>query len=200
MVRCQQVWMKREDSQFRFASIATPQGRVMLTFDYQRFPLGYTVQLQDFVCDPNSRSKTNAALASTVDLIDDCGTIIGQHRIAMNQPLTCGKFTFYQSNGHDADQDATTSVLTVACDPGRFLKYTGSWMICGGMLLMFVQRSCLFRSLPYPPQNPPAGAHHADSPDGESPQLSSSYIPRPLGLGRLGLGRHRESDVDQSIL
>ena len=37
---CQQVWMKRKDPQFSFASIVTQQGRAMLTFDYQRVSLG----------------------------------------------------------------------------------------------------------------------------------------------------------------
>ncbi len=186
--------MKRKDPQFSFASIATQQGRAMLTFDYQRCPLGYTVKLQNFVRDPNSGRNAHVALASDVELTGDGGTVIGQHTVAMNQPLTCGKYTLYQSNSHNADPDKATSVLTVSCDPGRFLKYAGSWMIGGGMLLMLLQRSGLFRRLPCLAQRLGTDAHHTDSQNVEASGASSSSVPSPLGLER-----HRNLDVDRLI-
>ncbi len=197
--RRQEVWMKREDPQFRFASIVTRQGRVMLSFDYQQVPLGYTVKLKEVIRDPHATHQTNVALASQVELLDDSGTTIGHHTIAINEPLTCGKFTLCPSNGYAADQNQNAAVLAVAWDPGRVLKYTGSWLICGGMLLMFVQRSHLFRSLPCLPHDASIGSHQCDDREGGGPQPASRHVPEPLGLRRLAASRHRESDVDQSI-
>ena len=64
----------------------------------------------------------------------------------MNEPLVHGKYTFYQSG---ILPSGTGTVLTVASDPGLFLKYLGSIMTCAGTLIMFVTRSKLAKVLPF---------------------------------------------------
>ncbi len=43
---------------------------------------------------------------------------------------------------------ADVSVLTAAYDPGRFLKYLGSLMVCVGIAIMFYLRSYVFQRVP----------------------------------------------------
>ena len=81
-----------------------------------------------------------------------------QRQIAMNEPLTVGKFTFYQSSFEDSPSGGKRSVLSVAYDPGRRLKYLGSLMICAGTLLMFLVRSKLLPSDPHSEAKPRADA------------------------------------------
>ncbi len=64
----------------------------------------------------------------------------------MNEPLSYGKYTFYQSG---ILPSGTGTVLTVACDPGLLMKYLGSIMTCAGTLIMFVTRSKLANILPF---------------------------------------------------
>jgi len=53
----------------------------------------------------------------------------------MNAPLSHGKFSFYQSSFIEQPNGRSVSILSVAYDPGEFLKYLGSLMICLGILL-----------------------------------------------------------------
>ena len=78
----------------------------------------------------------------------------------MNEPLVHGKYTFYQSG---ILPSGTGTVLTVASDPGLFLKYLGSIMTCAGTLIMFVTRSSSPKSclLFFPDNDQDQGAIHA---------------------------------------
>lgn len=58
--------------------------------------------------------------------------------ISMNEPLKHGGFTFYQSSfEEDAQGRPLFSILSVNHDPGRFLKYAGSFLIVLGAILLF---------------------------------------------------------------
>ena len=65
----------------------------------------------------------------------------------MNAPLTHGKYTFYQSGFDQTADGKDVSVLSVAYDPGRFLKYLGSLMICVGIFVMSYVKGRLFKRL-----------------------------------------------------
>jgi ResB-like family protein len=65
--------------------------------------------------------------------------------ISMNEPLTHRQFTFYQSGFNESGHSQAVSVLNVAHDPGRPLKYAGSLMICLGIAIMFYMRAYFFR-------------------------------------------------------
>ena len=86
----------------------------------------------------------DASFASSVRVIDKAGNVDMPAEISMNQPLVYGGFTFYQS-GHDETADGRqVSILAVARDPGRFLKYLGSLMICLGVFAMFYKKAFSF--------------------------------------------------------
>ncbi len=58
--------------------------------------------------------------------------------ISMNEPLKHGGYTFYQSSfEEDPSGKPVLSILSVNHDPGRFLKYLGSFLIVLGAILLF---------------------------------------------------------------
>ena len=111
-------------------------GFVAVTFGYQQLPLGFTIELQKFQRSVNPGRLGDAAFASTVKLLDPAEGTPLSGEIALNEPLTHGKFTFYQSSFQELPGNVQVSVLTAAYDPGRFCKYFGSLMICGGIFLI----------------------------------------------------------------
>lgn len=137
----QRVWLKRNDDRHGFARLPTPDGSLLLTFGYESLPLGFSLELVDFQREQNPGGMGDASFASVVRLIDEASGIDEERTIAMNQPLTHGKFTFYQSSFMEQPGQGDLSVLSVAYDPGRGLKYAGSLMICAGTFLMFYVRS-----------------------------------------------------------
>jgi hypothetical protein len=61
--------------------------------------------------------------------------------ISMNNPLKFGGYTFYQASFEQDEQGRPTlSVLSVNYDPGRFIKYLGSFLIVLGAILLFYFR------------------------------------------------------------
>ncbi len=81
-----------------------------------------------------------------------------EHTISMNQPLRHGPYAVYQSNyepmtdprTHQAVLDGdgklvSLSGLTVAHDPGLWLKYLGSSLVVLGIAAMFFMRAYFFR-------------------------------------------------------
>ena len=61
--------------------------------------------------------------------------------ISMNEPLKHGGFTFYQASYEEDEMGKPTrSILSVNYDPGRPLKYFGSFLIVLGTLLLFYFR------------------------------------------------------------
>ena len=133
----QKTWLKRNDQQHGAVMLQTPQGPLQLSFGYERLPLGFALKLIDFERGVNPGGMGNASFASEVRLIDKTQNIDEERRISMNEPLVHGKFTFYQSSYQNLADGREASVLSAAYDPGRFLKYLGSLMICVGIFLMF---------------------------------------------------------------
>jgi hypothetical protein len=138
------VWLQRGDAQLGTQTILTGQGSLDVTFGYEPHPLGYSIELEDFTRRSNPGGLGQAALSSTVRVTDPAGGQSQRGEISMNQPLTHGRFTLYQSGFRESSHGGM-SVLTAARDPGRPLKYLGSLMICGGIAIMFTMRSSWFQ-------------------------------------------------------
>jgi len=177
-----EVWLQRQDPRWALQTIMIGRGPVMVSFDYQKLPLGYTLRLNDFQRDLNPGRAGNAAFASRVQLIDESQEIDQQREISMNEPLSHGKFTFYQSSFQDAGHGVEASVLTAAYDPGRSLKYLGSLMICAGIFVMFYLRSYMFKSVPSFVRRRPSVESPSETVS-ENTQTESS-VPKPLALPR----------------
>lgn len=145
--KTQQEWLKRNDENYGFRTLESPEGPLAITYGYERVPLGFTLKLDDFRRARNPGGMGDASFASAVQLIDQAQKIDRKHVISMNEPLVHGKYTFYQSGFHELPGGTEATVLTVAYDPGRFLKYAGSLMICVGAFFMFYTKANLTRKL-----------------------------------------------------
>ena len=54
--------------------------------------------------------------------------------LAMNRPLTYGGFKFYQSSYQQTDGQDYVSIVSVNYDPGRWIKYLGSFLLLVGLV------------------------------------------------------------------
>ncbi|MHB8971082.1 MAG: cytochrome c biogenesis protein ResB [Pirellulaceae bacterium] len=178
-----QLWLSRGEGEFGMQTVFTPQGFVAVTFGYQQMPLGFTVELEKFQRSVNPGHAGDAAFASRVKLLDPEQDTPLSREISMNEPLTHGQFTFYQSSFQELPGNIQMSVLTAAYDPGRLCKYLGSLMICGGIVIMFTMRSHVFQNMPTI-----RGRRRVTSgPEVDQPTLfdsTESAVPPPLGLFR----------------
>ena len=139
------LWLQRGDQDGMPVPVKTSDGTLAISYGYERLPLGFSLQLKKFARGMNPGGMGDASFASTVHLHDEAKDIDQDREISMNEPLVHGKYTFFQSG---ILPSGTGTVLTVAADPGLFLKYLGSIMTCAGTLLMFVSRSKLGKVLP----------------------------------------------------
>ena len=132
-----QIWLHRGNRQHGSQRIRTSKGLMEVSFGYAERPLGFSLTLLDFTRGLNPGGMGDASYASLVRLEDESQGVNLEQTISMNQPLTHGKFTFYQSSFHRAPDGRDMSILSAAHDPGRFLKYFGSLMICVGTFVIF---------------------------------------------------------------
>jgi hypothetical protein len=150
----EQVWLKRNDAVYGTQEIATPDGDLIVTFGYESLPLDFAISLVSFKHGVNPGSMGDASFASVVRIVDKARAIDQQHEISMNQPLAYGKYVFYQSSFQETPGEPAVSILTAAYDPGRFLKYFGSLMVCLGTCLAFYKKAYSFLAVPF------SRAHH----------------------------------------
>jgi hypothetical protein len=147
----QPVWLVRDEPKYNFQPIFTPEGNLVINFGYEDLPLGFTLKLTKFnrVMNPgmNPGRMGVAAFISTVRLVDDARGFDEVREIAMNQPLTYDKLTFYQADCAELDDGQKVSILSATYDPGRFLKYSGCLLVCLGMLLRYMTNFQYYKQL-----------------------------------------------------
>lgn len=138
--KTEEIWLQRNHPEFGQTQIQTQQGPIEIRFGNESLPLGFSLQLIRFQRGLNPGSMGDASFSSRVRLIDSRQRIDEERVISMNEPLTHGRYTFYQSSFQELGDGKSASILSVAYDPGRFLKYFGSLMICVGIAVMFYVR------------------------------------------------------------
>lgn len=105
----------------------------IMTYANRRIELGFPVKLEKFMMDRYQGTMRAASYRSQVHLPE-----VGSVEISMNEPLKHQGFTIYQSSFEDGPQGApVASVFSVNRDPGRALKYFGSFVMTVGILLLF---------------------------------------------------------------
>ncbi len=143
----QPVWLVRDEQKYNFQPIFTPAGNLVVNFGFEDLPLeDFSLKLLKFTQEMNPGNQGVAAFISSVQIIDKDGGI-EKREIAMNQPLTHGKYTFYQADCGQLDDGQNVSILSVSYDPGRFLKYFGCLMICLGMVLKYTTHLQYYKKL-----------------------------------------------------
>jgi cytochrome c biogenesis protein ResB len=139
-----QLWLQRNGQEQTPQIIETKAGKLGVTFDFDTLPLPFSLRLVKFTHGLNPGGVGDASYASMVQILNESHQVSGEQEISMNQPLTNGKFTFYQSGMLPGDSG---TVLSAACDPGKHTKYAGSLLICLGCCLMLFKRVNFFDRL-----------------------------------------------------
>jgi hypothetical protein len=149
-----QFWLQRNDAQRGVLGLKTPDGPLLVTFGYERRPLGFSLKLVDFQRDKKAESASGASCVSQVQLTEGAKDSEGVsannpvRRITTHSPLRYGGFTIYQAGFRPVSNQVDLSVLRVTSDPGRPLKYLGVAMIGAGILLAvcLLALKCLAKS------------------------------------------------------
>ncbi|MBI3999684.1 MAG: cytochrome c biogenesis protein ResB [Candidatus Omnitrophica bacterium] len=103
-------------------------------------PLGFQVELKDFMMDTDPGTDRPASFKSLVKLKDPMRGIEREQLIQMNEPLKYRGFKLYQSAYHVEPGRPDISIFTAARDPGNPLKYTGAIVMVLGILMLFYMK------------------------------------------------------------
>ncbi|MCB0356586.1 MAG: cytochrome c biogenesis protein ResB [Bdellovibrionales bacterium] len=106
------------------------------SYGNRRIDIGFEMQLKNF--NVGRYQGTNRAMSyeSVVEVPE-----LGQVVISMNNPLKHNDLTFYQASfEQDERGQPVSSVLSVNKDPGRAIKYIGSFLIVLGSIVLFYDR------------------------------------------------------------
>ena len=136
----------RNDPKYGFRTVYTPKETLGIEFGDETLPLGFSLQLRKLTRKMNPGGMGDAAIISSVEIIDEARGIDREGEIAMNQPLTYGKFTIYQTGFNKLSSGENVSIFKVTYDPGRFLKYLGCVMVCLGIALRYLTNSPFYKS------------------------------------------------------
>ncbi len=102
--------------------------------------LNFNIKLEDFKIRRYPSSLSAAAYESKVS-VSDHQTKGSQHIISMNDPMKLNGWTVYQAGFEQDDRGRpVASVFAINKDPGRILKYFGSFLIVLGSIILFLRR------------------------------------------------------------
>lgn len=99
--------------------------------------LPFAIQLDKFTVGTDPGTTKAATYESDVRVQDPKGDPQPQVKIAMNEPLYYGGYTFYQASYQLRPGQPPISIFSVNFDPGRWMKYLGSIILCLGICIMF---------------------------------------------------------------
>ena len=108
----------------------------IVSYAENKLGVGFDMQLTQFKIKHYPGSLKAASYESEV-LVDG-----KKFMISMNNPFKKNGFTFYQAGfQEDENNQPVMSILSVNHDPGRFLKYLGSFLLVIGIILLFFKRN-----------------------------------------------------------
>jgi hypothetical protein len=119
--------------------------RRALSFEGRRVSLPFGIRLDKFRVGNDPGTSQAASYTSDVHVVDSAGKPLDSGRIAMNQPLKRGGFTFYQASFANDPGKVATTVLSVNRDPGRYIKYFGAILAILSIIWFVLERSRLGR-------------------------------------------------------
>jgi hypothetical protein len=122
---------------------AGPDGKTRhFTIGYfpRRIVLPFGIRLEKFSIDRYQGTMSPREFSSVVDVDGGKDGPIKARTISMNEPLKYGGYTFYQTSYVDAQPRPTISIFSVNQDPGRWLKYLGSFLIVAGSIWLFAMK------------------------------------------------------------
>lgn len=113
----------------------------IFSFQNRRLDLGFPVLLKKFDMTHYDGTQKAKTYSSEVEIIPPNNRAPVAGLIEMNEPLKFGGYTFYQAsfNLDEKTGEPTASILSVNLDPGRWIKYLGSLILCLGIVWLFIQ-------------------------------------------------------------
>jgi hypothetical protein len=115
----------------------------LFSFSNKRINLGTEIRLKQFEIGKYQGTQRAMSYQSLVEVPG-----VGEKLISMNEPLKFNGLTFYQASFEQNEQgEPTASVLSVNYDPGRFLKYLGSFLLSIGVVLLFYNKRKVTRKM-----------------------------------------------------
>lgn len=140
----QSVWLPVDSGQ----RLVMPDGEVWLQYSRASHDLrrshDLSLRLEGFDEGRDPGGRQSASYTSRLTLWQ--GSASRAALVTMNQPLSVGGLTFYQIS-HRPEIDAAgrstgreLSILAVKEDPGRVLKYLGSFLVVAGILVLYLLR------------------------------------------------------------
>jgi len=136
----------------RWSTLRFPEATYRVSFDFDRQPFPFTLELKKFEPGKDPGSDNPATFRSDVTLTDVEKRMVDEPRaIYMNNPLTHRDWSFYQSNFFRVDDPDTgrkngayASVFQVHYDPAWKIIYGGCLLLVFGIFLQFYMRAGLF--------------------------------------------------------
>ncbi len=106
----------------------------IVVYGHRQLDLAFPLTLKKFRVGKYEGTQRAATYESEVQVPGQADDVV----ISMNSPLKHSGFTFYQSSFEQNEKgEPVASVLSVNHDPGRWLKYLGSFLIVFGSILLF---------------------------------------------------------------
>ncbi len=128
----QKYWLQLND----ILKIFTDKSAYLISYGNRRIDLKFDLVLKKFEIGRYAGTMRAASYQSLVTTPDGQDTLI-----SMNEPLKYKGLTFYQASFQDGPGgQPVASILSVNYDPGRWIKYLGSLIICLGIVWLFYNK------------------------------------------------------------
>lgn len=119
-----------------YVKVFTDEWVYLVAYTNKRVPLGFDISLANFKKSDYPGTMRAMAYQSEVHYGENEKALI-----SMNEPLKYKSFYLYQASFEDSPTgQARASILSVNHDPGRIWKYSGSLIMCLGVVLLFYFR------------------------------------------------------------
>lgn len=116
-----------------FLRLFTEKEMYVISFSNKRLKLDFELQLKEFKMTYDPGTKNPASYESHLNIPGH-----GDVTVSMNHPLKHKGFTFYQSSFQENEKkEISASILSVNKDPGRLIKYFGSFLVVLGSFVLF---------------------------------------------------------------
>lgn len=157
-------------------SLPTGSFPLEIAYGWEVADLPFGLELKNFTVERNEGTDEPASFRSDLAMVLPDGTVDGTGSCSMNQPANYPQalwrsltgLTYKMSQASWNPNDLTQSSVQILRDPGWLFKWTGSLILCAGLVTMFIFRR------PASSVASPSPATAVDRPEtGRTPQLSS---------------------------
>ncbi|MFA5864318.1 MAG: cytochrome c biogenesis protein ResB [Phycisphaerae bacterium] len=121
-------------------SIVEGQTLEHYTIGQNTMPLGFAVTLNRFTVGFYPGGDFPRSFESQITILEPATGGNQSRIISMNHPTEYKGYTFYQSS-YSQEDGQNTSVLSVSCDPGQPIVFTGYVTMLAGMLVILAARA-----------------------------------------------------------